>query len=63
MNDKLKAIKAIKRINNIIYEWEENKIESRTALELLDPDIKTLISHIEKVHERLLELKKRKIIS
>ncbi|MBA7604714.1 hypothetical protein ES703_11840 [subsurface metagenome] len=52
MNDKAEAIKAIERINKIIHEWEENKIESRTALELIDPDIKAVISHVEELHER-----------
>lgn len=62
MNDEIEAMTAIKRINKIIYEWEENKIENRTALELLDPDIKIVISHVEKLHERFDDLKKRKII-
>ena len=43
-----KAAKAIKSINKII-----------TALELIDPDIKAIISHIEELQEKMDELKKR----
>ncbi|MBA7706490.1 hypothetical protein ES703_115344 [subsurface metagenome] len=62
MNDKLEAIIAIQRINNIIHEWEENEIGSRVALELLASDIKTVIPYLERIQERIDNLKKRKII-
>ena len=62
MNYKTETMTAIKRIIKIIHEWEQGKIESSTALELLSPDIKIVISHVEKLHEKLDDLKKRKII-
>ena len=45
---KNEAAEAIKRIERIIQEWEENWIESREALELLIPDLKTVIYYIER---------------
>jgi len=45
---KNEAAEAIKRIERIIQEWEENWIESREALELLVPDLKTVICYVER---------------
>ena len=35
----------IKRIDRIIQEWEENRVGSRDTVELLIPDLKTIIYH------------------
>lgn len=49
MNDKNEAREAIKRIERIIQEWEENYIDSREAIELLVPDLKMLICYVERI--------------
>ena len=48
MNYKNEAKKAIKRIDKIIQKWEEHWIESREAIELLVPDLKTIICYFER---------------
>ena len=50
---------AVKRIDRIIQEWEENWLESREALELLAPNLKTIICYIERIQDEVAELKKR----
>ena len=49
MNDKNEATEAIKRISNVIQKWEEHWIESREAIELLVPDLKTIICYFERI--------------
>ena len=51
---------AIKRIDRLIQEWEENYIESREALELLTPDIKIIIPYVEILQDEIAKLKKRR---
>ena len=46
---KNEAAEAIKRIDKIIQEWEENRLGSREALELLVPDLKTVICYVERI--------------
>jgi len=60
--DKNEASEAVKRIDKIIQEWEENWIESREALELLIPDLKTIICYVERIQNKANEVdcKKRK---
>lgn len=48
---KNEAKKAIKRIDNIIQKWEEHWIESSEAVELLVPDLKTIICYLERTRE------------
>ena len=55
MNDKNEAKEAIKRIERIIWEWEENWLESREAIELLVPYIKTIICYIESIQDKVNE--------
>ena len=55
MNDKNEVMEAVKRIDRIIQEWEENYIESREALELLAPDLKTIICYFEKIQDKVNE--------
>ncbi|MCK4828551.1 hypothetical protein KA005_73145 [bacterium] len=43
------AKQAIKRTDRIIQEWEENYIGSREAIELLAPDLKTIICYFETI--------------
>lgn len=62
MNDKSETQTAIMRINNILEEWEKNKIESRVALELIEPDLKIVISNLERLQDKIDDLKKRKIL-
>ena len=52
---KNEAKEAIKRIEKIIQEWEENWIESREALELLIPDLKTIICYFERIQNKIEE--------
>ena len=42
---------AIKRIDKIIQQWEEHWLDSREALELLVPDLKTVICYVEKIQD------------
>jgi hypothetical protein len=48
LNDKNEAAEAIKRMDKIIQQWEEHWLDSREALELLVPDIKTVICYVER---------------
>jgi len=45
------AKEAIKRIDKIIQEWEEHWIDSREALELIVPDLKTIICYVERIQD------------
>lgn len=56
---KNEATEAIKRVERIIQEWEENWLESREAIELLVPDLKTIICYFEKIQDEVNKLKKR----
>ena len=47
--DKNEAKQAIKRTDRIIQEWGENYIGSREAIELLAPDLKTIICYFETI--------------
>jgi len=47
--DKNEAREAIKRIDKILQEWEENWIESREVIELLLPDLKIIICYFERI--------------
>ena len=46
---KNEASEAIKRIDKIIQQWEEHSLDSREALELLVPDLKTVICYVERI--------------
>jgi len=46
---KNEAIEAIRRVDRIIQEWEENRLGSREALELLVPDLKTVVCYVERI--------------
>ena len=59
MSYKNEAIKAIKRAERIIWEWEENWTDAREVLELLVPDIKTIICYLERIQDEVDELKKK----
>ena len=52
MIDKNEASEAVKRIDKIIQEWEENYIESGEAIELLAPDLKTVIHYFESLQDK-----------
>jgi hypothetical protein len=52
---KNEAIKAIRRVDKIIQEWEENWLESREAIELLIPDLKTIICYFEIIQNKVNE--------
>ncbi|GAI88448.1 unnamed protein product [marine sediment metagenome] len=52
---KNEAKEAIKRIDKIIQEWEENWLDSREALELLVPDLKTIICYFEIIQDKVEE--------
>jgi len=52
LNYKNEAMEAIKRIDKIIQEWEENWIESRETIELLAPDLKTVIRYFERLQDK-----------
>jgi len=52
LNDKNEAKEAIKRVQKIIWEWEENWLGAREAIELLVPDLKTIICYVEKIHDK-----------
>jgi len=54
------ALQAIKRIARILHEWEENNMDAREALELLEPDIKIIIPFVEIFQEKTDKLKKRR---
>ena len=55
MNYKNEAREAIKRVERIIWEWEENWLDAREALELLVPDIKTIICYVESIQDEVNE--------
>lgn len=40
---------AIKRIDRLIQEWEENYIDGREMVVLLMPDLKTIICYFERI--------------
>jgi len=50
------AKEAIKRVDKIIQEWEENRIEAYEALELLVPDLKTIICYFEMIQVKINEV-------
>ena len=52
------ASEAIKRIDRIIWEWEENWIDSREAIELLVPDLKKIICYFKRIQDNVEELSK-----
>jgi len=52
LNYKNEAMEAIKRIDKIIQKWEENWIENREAIELLAPDLKTVICYFERLQDK-----------
>jgi len=49
--DKNEAKQAVKRIDKIIQEWEENWLESREAIELLIPDLKIITTYFDKIQD------------
>jgi len=48
---KNEPVEAIKRIDKIIQQWEEHWIDSREALELIVPDLKTIICYVERIQD------------
>ena len=50
------AKEAIKRVDKIIQEWEENRIEAYEALELLVLDLKTIICYFEMIQVKINEV-------
>ena len=63
MNDKSETTKAGERIIKTIKECKENKIESDLALELIEADLKIVISNLQGFQDKIDDLKKRKIIN
>jgi len=55
LNYRNEAMEAIKRIDKTIQEWEENWLDSREALELLIPDLKTIICYFEIIQDKVNE--------
>ena len=53
------AKKAIRRVDRIIQEWEENRIGDHETIELLAHDLKTIICYFERIQDKVDELKKR----
>jgi len=51
LNDKNEAAEAIKRMDKIIQQWEEHWLDAREALELLVPDLKTIICYVERIQD------------
>jgi len=51
LNYKNEARQAIKRIDKTIQKWEENWLDSREVLELIVPDLKTIICYFEKIQD------------
>ena len=49
MNYKNETSEAIKRVERIIQKWEEHWLDSREVLELIVPDLKTIICYFEKI--------------
>ena len=52
---KNEAKEAIKRIDKIIQEWEENRIGDHETVELLVPDLKTIICYFERIQNKVNE--------
>ena len=50
---KNEAAEAIKRIDKIIQEWEENNIESREMIELMVPDLRIIICYFERIQDKV----------
>jgi len=50
------AKEAIKRVDKIIQEWEENRIGAYEALELLVLDLKTIICYFEMIQVKINEV-------
>jgi len=46
--DKNEAKEAIRRVDRIIQEWEQNRLGDHETIELLIPDLKIIITHFEK---------------
>ena len=55
MSYKNEAKEAIKRIDRLIQEWEENNIESREMVKLLVPDLKTIVYYFERIQYKVNE--------
>jgi hypothetical protein len=55
LNYKSETSEAIKRVERIIWKWEENWLDAREALELLVPDIKTIICYVESIQDEVKE--------
>jgi hypothetical protein len=55
LNYKSETSEAIKRVERIIWEWEENWLDAREALELLVADIKTIICYVESIQDEVNE--------
>jgi len=51
LNYKNEVKEAIKRVERIIWEWEENWLESREAIELLAADLKIIITYFERTKD------------
>jgi len=51
LNDKNEGKEATKGIDRIIQEWEENRVGSHEAIELLIPDLKTIVSYFEIIQD------------
>jgi hypothetical protein len=48
LNYKNEASEAIKRIDKIIQKWEEHWLDAREVLEMIVPDLKTVICYVER---------------
>ena len=48
---KNEAKEAIKRIDKVIQQWEENWLDSREVLELLIPDLKIITTYFERTQD------------
>ena len=51
MNYKNETSEAIKRVERIIQKWEEHWLDSCEALELIVPDLKTIICYFERIQD------------
>jgi len=51
LKDKNEVKEAIKRINKILQKWDDHWLDTREALEMIVPDIKTLICYFEKIQD------------
>jgi len=49
---KNEAIEAIRRVDRIIQEWEENRIGDHEMVELLVPDLRTIICYFERLQDK-----------